>query len=716
MVLIDFGQAVHDIHRTMGQTMVTGTLGYQSLEQIIGNASTKSDVYSVGVVAVELLTGLKAHTMLEGQVLRWERKCRELPLPIQEWLDKLLHQDPNQRFSAAEALSALEGMADVFVEVEESEPVAVELVPVSATVSEDFLGFLEDAIEDENEEKRAEIEEARQERERAHQAKIEQERKQREEEEAAYRQQVEAERQAELQRREEERQAEIKRQQEAEWSQQEEALWAEMLGSWEQLLNTVASKRVSADKAFVAYRRAFEDRVSAAMERRTSGALDERVLMLLGIVQPTMDPTAVQTYLDWVLKIRLREEVEQRDEVAKRLKNAKQALRDLKSELEALSWWGSLWKKSDLEKQIEEQSRQVAALKELYQERETLVKVNRLLWLFDFNLPYPPDCVDEVMLIPKSDFMMGDLRKVKTFKREESNMRRLYTDFYAASNVGGRDNNEDFGKAFKLQNFDVLIICDGLGGHDDGAQASKMTVNIIEKQLELLDAQRNLQFDEDFLEGLENAVQLANSSIYGKSQRDGWMIGTTMTMVLVWKGDGPKYVWIGWCGDSKVYMMDNSTMETIYISKDHNTQRAVSETDPLTPLERPDALKQAIGVQPEVDHDYLIFELDEDGLYYVAGEGTREPIAEITSLLLLLCSDGLTSVFERAVFPYTPENLDAEDERILSSIRGFIKPNSSPEETVHTLIDRALQRRTDDNVTVGAFTLSFLERVPVYYG
>ena len=414
VVLIDFGQAVHDIHRTMGQTMVTGTLGYQSLEQIIGNASTKSDVYSVGVVAVELLTGLKAHTMLEGQVLRWERKCRELPLPIQEWLDKLLHQDPNQRFSAAEALSALEGMADVFVEVEESEPVAVELVPVSATVSEDFLGFLEDAIEDENEEKRAEIEEARQERERAHQAKIEQERKQREEEEAAYRQQVEAERQAELQRREEERQAEIQRQQEAGWAQQEEALWAEMLGSWEQLLNTVASKRVSVDKAFEAYRRAFEDKVSAATERRTSGALDERVLMVWGIGQPTMDPTAVETYWDWVRKNRLREEVEQRDEVAKRLKNAKGALWKLQCELKALSWWGSLWKKSDLEKQIEEQSRQVASLKESFEQvKQGFDKVSSL-WLCDGNI-----CLHEIVTVEA--ILEGKHKLTKDFKINDHN-------------------------------------------------------------------------------------------------------------------------------------------------------------------------------------------------------------------------------------------------------------------------------------------------------
>ena len=50
IVLIDFGQAVQDVHRTLGQTMVTGTIGYQAPEQISGNATVKSDVYLILVL------------------------------------------------------------------------------------------------------------------------------------------------------------------------------------------------------------------------------------------------------------------------------------------------------------------------------------------------------------------------------------------------------------------------------------------------------------------------------------------------------------------------------------------------------------------------------------------------------------------------------------------------------------------------------------------
>ena len=59
--LIDFGQSIDAIHKTYGHTLVTGTLGYQAPEQIHGSPNMKSDVYSVGVLAVELLTGIPPH-------------------------------------------------------------------------------------------------------------------------------------------------------------------------------------------------------------------------------------------------------------------------------------------------------------------------------------------------------------------------------------------------------------------------------------------------------------------------------------------------------------------------------------------------------------------------------------------------------------------------------------------------------------------------------
>ena len=107
LVLIDFGLAIDSVDRTFDHTMLAGTLGYQSMEQIAGRPTIQCDCYSVGVLAVELLTGQAPQTMLNGMTFEWQRKCMHLPLHLQEWLDKMLHVDPGQRFSNARSARSL---------------------------------------------------------------------------------------------------------------------------------------------------------------------------------------------------------------------------------------------------------------------------------------------------------------------------------------------------------------------------------------------------------------------------------------------------------------------------------------------------------------------------------------------------------------------------------------------------------------------------------
>ena len=87
IVLIDFGLAVDDQVRTMGHSVGVGTLGYQAPEQISGEPSIRSDIYSVGALTVELCTGRNPSTLLEGIRLRWEELCLDLPIELQRWLD-----------------------------------------------------------------------------------------------------------------------------------------------------------------------------------------------------------------------------------------------------------------------------------------------------------------------------------------------------------------------------------------------------------------------------------------------------------------------------------------------------------------------------------------------------------------------------------------------------------------------------------------------------
>lgn len=108
LVLIDFGLATDAVDRTFMHTMAVGTLGYQAPEQIAGAPSPASDVYSVGVVALELLTRLPPRQLLSGQTLEWRAKVSHLEPRWVDWLERALEPDARDRFAdASEALTAL---------------------------------------------------------------------------------------------------------------------------------------------------------------------------------------------------------------------------------------------------------------------------------------------------------------------------------------------------------------------------------------------------------------------------------------------------------------------------------------------------------------------------------------------------------------------------------------------------------------------------------
>ncbi len=101
LMVIDFGCATFAREKSVGHTIMTGTLGYQAPEQIQGNPVPQSDLYSLGVVLIEKISGRKSFSMLSGQVLDWEEQIDILPI-ARLWLRKILHPNPEERFSSAE--------------------------------------------------------------------------------------------------------------------------------------------------------------------------------------------------------------------------------------------------------------------------------------------------------------------------------------------------------------------------------------------------------------------------------------------------------------------------------------------------------------------------------------------------------------------------------------------------------------------------------------
>ncbi len=111
--LIDFGTAIDSIHSSLGATHNVGTLGYMAPEQISGNPTLASDVYSVGVVAWELFTRRRAKDHLCGFRFEWGKSLRHLSEPVWDWFCGMLDEDVASRIgNATEALQKMAGLPE----------------------------------------------------------------------------------------------------------------------------------------------------------------------------------------------------------------------------------------------------------------------------------------------------------------------------------------------------------------------------------------------------------------------------------------------------------------------------------------------------------------------------------------------------------------------------------------------------------------------------
>ena len=123
LVLIDFG-AVKEVRNTALTTPKTmasigfGTEGYMPSEQAMGFPKLASDIYAVGAIGIECLTGKEPHQIIDVEML--EFKWRHLYLASDPKLDpliselaivlnKMLQQRYHDRYAnAAEALAAID--------------------------------------------------------------------------------------------------------------------------------------------------------------------------------------------------------------------------------------------------------------------------------------------------------------------------------------------------------------------------------------------------------------------------------------------------------------------------------------------------------------------------------------------------------------------------------------------------------------------------------
>jgi serine/threonine protein kinase len=106
--MIEYDQQINDEKKDVGrktayETAFIGTKGYAAPEQFIGNGISKSsDIYSLGITIIQLLTGLDPLTSIND--FQNESYAREMSTGLYEILRKCIHPNPNLRYKSAGTL------------------------------------------------------------------------------------------------------------------------------------------------------------------------------------------------------------------------------------------------------------------------------------------------------------------------------------------------------------------------------------------------------------------------------------------------------------------------------------------------------------------------------------------------------------------------------------------------------------------------------------
>jgi len=203
----------------------------------------------------------------------------------------------------------------------------------------------------------------------------------------------------------------------------------------------------------------------------------------------------------------------------------------------------------------------------------------------------------------------------------------------------------------------LLVVADGMGGHQGGATASRTTVATISEFFEQ-DTSNNIE------EMIQRAIASANARVYEMSQQDHQLegMGTTVVAFVL---ETHHRATVAHVGDSRAYRCRRGQIEAL--TTDHSVvaemqRRGLISADEAAIHPRRNEILRSVGILPEVDVDVARVRV---------APGDR----------FVLCSDGLTGV--------------VSDDEIAAVVQA-----ESPATAVDILIQMANERGGPDNITV----------------
>ena len=182
-----------------------------------------------------------------------------------------------------------------------------------------------------------------------------------------------------------------------------------------------------------------------------------------------------------------------------------------------------------------------------------------------------------------------------------------------------RDLNEDSILVLENDDYSLLVVADGMGGHNGGEVASEIAVNSIKMYVE-----NNFHAYSNIDELVRDCILDANKKIYKKALENNNLkgMGTTITLSVIFNNN----IYIGHVGDSRAYILRDNKLTQV--TEDHSYINELLKKGAITKEEAEihpmkNLITRAVGTD-----EYIVIDTYEKHL--IGGD------------ILIICSDGLT--------------------------------------------------------------------------
>lgn len=213
---------------------------------------------------------------------------------------------------------------------------------------------------------------------------------------------------------------------------------------------------------------------------------------------------------------------------------------------------------------------------------------------------------------------------------------------YARTDKGNvRENNEDyFYISNSLDEVQLYLLADGMGGYNGGEIASKLAVQTAKNYIE--NNFKDIEKDKDsIIQLLGSSMEYANMVVYEKSKETPELqgMGTTLEICLIYNNKA----YIGHVGDSRIYRVRKQFIRKL--TQDHSYVQKLVKEGTITKEQaehhpQKNMLMKALGCNAFVEPDVMVKGFLKDDI-------------------IIMCSDGLSNLVDQeTIYEIASKNIE----------------------------------------------------------